>query len=170
MRHPWATRRERIGLTQELVAFELNVNRQTVIRLEQSLFHQPSEEVLTKLGEIYAAPIGELIEEYNTFVKTKRGEFAGRYPNFHQLNNYTGFEHPLVAYRESIDLTRLGFCRALCLDYGPISDYENNKQRGIPLELIRACSDMMWDYAPLEEQVVLWRQSGRADKVSSNSN
>jgi len=164
MRHPWATRRERAGYTQESVSLELNVNRQTVIRLEQGLFHQPSEEVLVKLGELYDVPLGVLIEEYNEYVQNQRVVFAGKYSDFRILNNYQGREHPLVSYREALDLSRLAFCRALCLDYGPIADYETNKQRSIPLELIRASNDMMWDYAPLESAVAEWRSSGRADK------
>lgn len=167
MRHPWATRRERAGFTQDSVAGLLGVNRQTVIRLEQSLFHAPSVEVLVKLGEYYSVPIGDLIEEYNEYVQFQRGVFAGKYPNFSMLNNYQGVEHPLVSYRLSLDLTRLAFCRELCLDYGPVSDYERNIQRGIPLELIRACSDMYWDYAPLESAVAEWRSSGRADAIKT---
>lgn len=165
--HPWARRRTQLGLTQDAVAATLHVNRQTVIRLEQGLFHQPSEDVLVKLGILYATPIGDLIRGYNEYVMTQRGEFAGMYPDFRVLNNYQGFEHPLISYRLSLGLSRLAFCRALCLDYGPVADYETNKQRGIPLELIRACSDMNWDYAPLESAVAEWRSSGRADAIKT---
>jgi DNA-binding XRE family transcriptional regulator len=166
MRHPWATRREQAGFTQENVSLELKVNRQTVIRLEQSLFHQPSVEVLTKLGELYAAPVGDLIEEYNEYVKEQRGEFAGRHPDFSVMVNYSGLKHPLVAYRESLGLSRMGLCRGLCLDYYPLFQYEANKQRGLPLELKRACEDMKWDWTKLDREVVLWRLSGRANKLA----
>jgi DNA-binding XRE family transcriptional regulator len=164
MKHPWAVRREKFDLTQNEVALTIKVNRQTVIRLEQSLFHQPSIEVLTAFSSLYSTPIGELVEEYNEYVQFQRGAFAGKYPDFKQMRNYSGLEHPLVSYRESIDLSRLGFCRGLCLDYYPIVQYEANKQRGLPLELKLACEDMKWDWSILEEEVVLWRQSGRADR------
>lgn len=164
MRHPWVTRREGLMLTQLEVANYLQLNRQSVIRLEQGLFHSPSVEVLVGLGALYSAPVGDLIREYDDFVKATRETFAGRYPDFRFLRNYSGLTHPLVAYRESNDLTRMGLCRGLCLDYGPVADYEYNKQRGIPLELKRACEDIKWDWSILEEEVVLWRQSGRADK------
>lgn len=165
MRHPWVVHRERKVLTQEAIASELNVNRQTVIRLEQSLFHSPSDEVLEALSRIYGVSQLELRLEYDEYKMYQRALFKSDHKSFWlALAGYEGAEHPLVWYREQYELSRLAFCRALCLDYSPVADYEANKQRSIPLELMLACNEMSWDYLPLEKAVSDWRLKGHADK------
>lgn len=159
--HPWARIREDRCLTQLEVSSILNVTRQTVIRLEQSLFHSPSEVILKELSCLYEVSEQELIEEYNEYVQQTREKFGEKYPNFNMLHSYNGNQHPLVYYREEVDLTRMGLCKGLCLDYGPVADFEYNKQRAIPEGLIVACQDIGWDYGILEKAVKRWRVKWR---------
>lgn len=163
--HPWAKRRSRAGYTQLEVAEYLNVTRQYVIRLEQSLFHEPPDNIVMELAGFYTTSPAELIAEYRAFVTERRAEFRQKHQSFKAvLGDYKGLQHPLVYYREINDLSRMAFCKGLCLDYGPVSDYETNKQRSMPMIIKLAAQEIYWSYEPLELAVAEWRKDGRADK------
>lgn len=166
MSHPWVKHRSRVGFTQLEVAEYLMVTRQYVIRLEQSLFHEPPGDILLMLAQLYTISPGELAAEYGAFVKTQREEFRSEYQSFKEVltEDYRGLVHPLKYYRESQSLSRMAFCKGLCLDYGPISDYETNKQRAIPMIIKLAAEEVNWNYEPLELAVKNWRRDGRADR------
>lgn len=164
--HPWSVIRRDLKLTQLEVAKKLNVDRQTVIRLEQGLFHAPSEEVLERLAELYDTDPQELLNDYWDYVTRTRQEFMEKYPSFSDIlrNPYVSKEHPLVLYRELNGLTRMGLCKGLCLDYAPVADYEYNKQRSVPESLVKACQEIGWDCEILNKAVADWRILGYADK------
>jgi transcriptional regulator with XRE-family HTH domain len=164
--HPWSVIRRDLALTQLEIARALNVDRQTVIRLEQGLFHSPSSEVLEKLSGIYETDPQELLNDYWDYVTRTRQEFMEKYPDFAAVlsDPYTHKEHPLVLYREVNSLTRMGLCKGLCLDYAPVADFEYNRQRSIPESLLKACREIGWDCTVLEKAVADWRILGHADK------
>jgi len=58
----------------------------------------------------------------------------------------------------------MGLCKALCLHYDPITEWEQNKQRQIPDQLVNACEDMQWNWQPLAAAVADWRRNGYANK------
>lgn len=155
--HPWAKIREDLNMTQLEVADALNVTRQTVIRLEQGLFHAPSKEVLEELADLYSLEEVDLLGEYEDYVRETRLAFTEHHPNFEGLWVYTGKEHPLEAWRLMQGLSRMGFCKGLCLDYGPVADFEYNKQRATPEALILASKAIGWSLDPLERAVKEWR-------------
>ena len=155
MTHPWAQIREDRCLTQLEVAGHLKVTRQTVIRLEQGLFHAPSSEVLKELEDLYG--VNDLLESYSEYVKNTREDFREQYSDFSRLKTYLAPAHPLESWRLDQRLSRMGLCKGLCLDYGPVADYEYNKQRATPESLSVACKEIGWDLAPLEEAVKRWR-------------
>lgn len=173
--HPWAKYRSNAGFTQSEVASYLSVSRHYVIRLEQSLFWRPPSEILIKLGELYGIELGAFEESYYSFVRLKREEFGGAHLAFEQVfsdwdmydsEGYKGRKHPLVFYREAYELSRMGLCKGLCLHYDPISEWEMNKQRGIPDQLKEACEEIKWDWTPLATAVADWRRRGRADAIN----
>lgn len=161
MKHPWARFRLNKGLTQLDVAELIGVERLSIIRYEQGMYKNPGH--VRELAELYQKPAEELEEVYHQYQQTTRENFRDKYWNWNVLRDYGGQKHPLVHYREVSVLTRNELCKGLCLDYGPISEYEMNKQRTIP-EVIRAASDAIsWDWTVLEEAVLEWRASGRAN-------
>ena len=165
MRHPWAKMRRDVNLTQMEVAALLNIERLSIIRYEQGMFGHLSDDLVDSLSQIYKIDQDLLIMEYRGFQRLKRLEFAGEHKRWRDiLRGYEGLKHPLVFYREVYDLSRNQLCKQLCLDYGPISRYEANKQREIPLALKIASEDMHWDYTGLESAVLEWRSSGRSSK------
>lgn len=159
--HPWAQIREDRCLTQLEVSKHLKVTRQTVIRLEQGLFHSPSETVLNELADLYETSKGEMLEDYYIYVRVTRTEFGDRYSNFDSLKTYLAPAHPLESWRLDQELSRMGLCKGLCLDYGPVADFEYNRQRAIPEGLILAAKQINWDLEPLEDAVKRWRVKWR---------
>lgn len=170
--HPWARYRRNAGFTQAEVADRMHVTRHYIIRLEQSLFWHPTDSLMVKLAMLYDVELGEFEESYYRFVRDTRETFAKTHSSFESLFG-SGLrplvfnKHPLVIYRERHGLSRMGLCKGLCLHYDPISEYEANKQREIPAQLIEACEEIKWSYAPLVRAVAEWRISGRADRKSA---
>lgn len=163
--HPWARFRRSSNLTQQQVADALNIERLSVIRYEQGMFNHLSPELLQPLAALYNKPIGTMIHEYRAYQIAQREEFASTHNSWRAvLRGYNGLVHPLIHYRETYELSRNGLCKALCLDYSPISEYESNRQRAIPEVLKTASEDMHWDYTGLESAVLEWRSSGRSSK------
>ncbi len=170
--HPWARYRRNMGLTQSSVADRVGVTRHYIIRLEQSLFWHPSDSLLVRLSILYDIELGEFEESYYRYVRDTREEFARTHSSFEALfgsglRSLVWDKHPLVIYRERHGLSRMGLCKGLCLHYDPVSEYEANKQRDIPAQLVEACDDIKWDYQPLVSAVAEWRISGRADRKSA---
>jgi len=165
MKHPWALYRQDRNLTQQQVANQLGIERLSVIRFEQGMFNHINTETLTELAHLYGRDPDELLEVYQQYQAAQRQEFAATHSQWRDiLRNYEGLLHPLIHYREHYELTRNGLCKELCLDYGPIAEYENNKQRAIP-EILRTVSEEMhWDYTGLESAVIEWRASGRSSQ------
>lgn len=151
-------------LTQSDVAELLNVERLSIIRYEQGMFNHLNEQMLVDLAHIYRVKPGELEGSYLAYQEMQRLEFSATHDRWGVvLRGYQGLRHPLVYYREYYELSRNGLCKALCLDYGPIADYENDKQRAIPEVLRNVSEQMHWDYTQLESAVLEWRSSGRSD-------
>lgn len=167
-KHPWARYRELAGFTQESAAASLGVTRHYVIRLEQSLFWHPPDSLLVKLGMLYGCDLDEFEMGYYNYVREQREVFAKTHKSFgefFQSESYkVGRLHPLASYRRQYELSRMGLCKALCLHYDPISDYEHNKHRDVPEQLKNACDEMNWDWSYIATAVAKWRSLGYADK------
>ncbi len=166
--HPWARYRHSVGLTQEEVANKLYVTRHYVIRLEQSLYSDPDRLLVLKLAEMYGVEVGIFQEAYYQYVRDTREEFAKTHESFETYFRYGNpFPklHPLISYRRSYDLSRMGFCKGLCLHYNPMSNWEVNDQRHIPEQLIAACKEINWKTEPLDEMMRNWRHDGYADAI-----
>lgn len=160
-----ATFRERLNITQADLAESLGVTRHYYIRLEQGLYHEIPRELLLQLSRRFNVTEAELSDSYRSYQKLCRDAFREAHRSFKKvLSGYNGLAHPLVYYRSEEKLTRMGLCKGLCLHYDGVTQYEANKQRGVPLDIKLACSDIYWDYTYLETAVAEWRQSGRADR------
>lgn len=160
--HSWASYRVAAGYTQQSIADKIGVSRHMIVRLEQSLFPDPPRRFVDELGYWYDVPSSDMMKSYHSLVKDKRAQFKENYSSFSNiLHGYKGIANPLVYYREQQNLSRIGFCKRICVHPDPIRDYEINDQRGVPQQLIIACNEMGWDYAPLESAVTEWRISGR---------
>jgi hypothetical protein len=155
--------RRDVNLTQVEVANIIGVERLSIIRYEQGMFGHLSDEIVDQLGLLYRVDQDLLVMEYRGYQRLKRIQFKEDHRSWREvLTGYGGLKHPLIAYRDTYNLSRNALCKALCLDYGPISAYEANKQRTIP-EIIRIASeDIYWDYTALESAVLEWRASGRS--------
>lgn len=163
MRHPWAKFRRAANLTQQQVGTMLNIDRLSVIRYEQGMFGHLSDALIDSLSRIYKIDQDLLIMEYRGYQRETRLEFAANHANWRIiLSGYVGTTHPLIHYRLFYGLSRNALCKGLCLDYGPVSNYEANKARAIPAALVQASEDMHWDYTGLESAVIEWRASGRS--------
>jgi len=165
--HPFARHRRNKHLTQVAVADYIgskigSFGRLSVIRLEQGMFGVISDDVLESLSELYDESKDLLEQEYRGYQREQRQEFRLHHPDWRYLSGYQGKLHPLIYYRTQTGLTRNGLCKGLCLDYGPISDYEHNNQRTIPQIIKIASEDMRWDWTYLEREVLEWRSSGRS--------
>lgn len=166
MKHPWAVYRERVNLTQVQVAERIGVERLSIIRYEQGMFGSLNTETLSELAHLYHKDPEQLSEVYHEFQRLQRQEFAATHsPWIDILRNYEGLDHPLKHYREYYELSRNAFCKALCIDYAPVTDYENNKQKTIPSVLKDVSEEMRWDYTGLESSVLEWRASGRSARI-----
>lgn len=165
--HPWAKFRRAAGFTQEEAADRIGVTRRYMIMLEQSLYWHPPDSTMIKLAGLYQIELGTFEMAYYEFVRTKREEFAKTHESFkkHYESKERVFSkiHPLVEYRTFYELTRMGFCKALCLHYDPISEYEHNKQRHVPDQLKAAFEEINWDWTTLGDAVSQWRRLGYAD-------
>lgn len=160
--HPWAGYRKDRLLTQQQVANELGIERLSVIRLEQGMFNNIAADTLTQLAHLYGRAPDELLEVYHGYQEVTRLEFSSTHASWKGLRAYEGPAHPLIYYREFHELSRNELCKGLCLDYSPISDYETNKQRTIPMILKQVSEEIHWDYTELESSVLQWRASGRS--------
>jgi hypothetical protein len=98
-----------------------------------------------------------MLQSYLDYQKNTRLAFGKNYENFDLLYNYKGETHPLVHWREQQDLSRIGFCKGLCLHQDLVRNYENNKQRHPPQELYTACDLIGWDILALTGAVESWR-------------
>lgn len=164
--HTWSSYRVAAGYTQQSIADKVGVSRHMIVRLEQCLFTEPPRRFLDQLGYYYNVPVSDLIKAYHGLVAEKRELFKNEYMSFKEvLRGYEGYTNPLVYYREVQKLSRIGFCKKLCLHPDPIRDYEINDQRGVPQQLRVACNDISWDYGYLESAVSEWRISGRYKRV-----
>lgn len=164
--HPWARYRSVAGFTQAEVAERLGVTRHYIIRLEQSLFWHPPDSLMVKLAGLYDIELGEFEMQYYNYVRKQREAFGREKVSFKEffLGEAVFLKiHPLVRYRAAWELSRMGLCKAICLHYDPISEYEMNKQRDVPEQLKEACEEMKWDWEPLAEAVAQWRRLGYAD-------
>lgn len=162
--HPWTRFRRDVNLTQAAVGNALNIDRLSVIRYEQGMFGHLSDVLIGQLADIYKVDPDLLILEYREYQRLTRLEFkfAGN-PSWRYVSGYQGRAHPLIYYRDAAGLlSRNALCRGLCLDYGPVSNYEANKQREIPQAIKVASEDIGWDWAYLESAVLEWRASGRS--------
>lgn len=161
--HPWARFRRDVNMTQAAVGATLNIDRLSVIRYEQGMFGHLSDELVDQLTELYKVDPDLLIMEYRGYQRLTRLEFKEHHQPWQVLTGYTGRKHPLIYYRLNVaNLSRNGLCKGLCLDYGPVSNYEANKARSLPVSLKIASEDMGWDWAYLEGAVSEWRSSGRS--------
>ena len=166
--HPWAKYRKSAGFTQAQAADRVGVTRHMIIRLEQSLFwHPPQDSVLVKLSTLYDIELGTFEMAYYQYVRDRREEYAKTHKDFDTILAKREFPklHPLVEYRSFYELSRMGLCKAICLHYDPISEWEMNKQRSIPDQLKEACEEMQWSTELLEDEVSKWRRFGYADKL-----
>lgn len=163
MRHHWSTLRRAAELTQAQVASELGVERLTIIRYEQGMFGHVSQEILDRLSDLYRTEQETLLVEYQLYQVTQRQIWTIDHKPWRDvLYKYEGLKHPLEAYRNFYGISRNHLCKGLCLDYGPISDYEKNTQRSIPDIIKRASEQIKWDWAYLESTVLEWRADGRS--------
>lgn len=162
MMHPWAKMRRKRNLTQVEVGNILGMDRLSVIRYEQGMFGHLSDSLIDSLSDLYKEDADLLILEYRGYQRLTRLAFAEQYPDWKFVRGYTGLDHPLIYYRNNIGLSRNALCKGLCLDYGPVSEYEANKQRSLPLSIKVASEDMRWDWTILDSAVSEWRSSGRS--------
>lgn len=163
MSHPWARFRRAANMTQQEVANHLNIDRLSVLRYEQGMFGHLSDELLSSLSQIFKQDETLLLMEYRGYQREQRQEFATTHLAWkYLLSKYDGKLHPLVYYRNYYELSRNALCKGLCLDYGPVSNYERNVQRAIPDAIKIASEDIRWDYTGLESAVLEWRASGRS--------
>jgi len=171
--HPWAKYRQAAGFTQSAAADRVGVTRHMLIRLEQSLFWNPPDSLTVRLAMLYEIELSTFEEAYYQYVDDRREAFAKLHKPFEETfefyqaygsHGYSAKQHPLVFYRDRYEFTRMGLCKALCLHYDPITEYEQNKQRAIPDQLVDACEDMQWDWQPLAAAVADWRKLGYANK------
>ena len=161
--HPWAKFRRAANMTQQQVANHLNIDRLSVLRYEQGMFGHLSDELLSSLSQIFKQDEALLVMEYRGYQREQRLAFAEEHLAWRAvLKDYQGKLHPLIYYRNYYELSRNALCKGLCLDYGPVSNYEMNKQRTIPAALVQASEDIRWDYTGLESAVLEWRASGRS--------
>lgn len=161
--HPWAGFRRNQNLTQAAVGATLNIDRLSVIRYEQGMFGHLNDDLLDALSELYRVESEVLVLEYREYQRLQRLQFKfDGNPSWRYVSNYQGRTHPLKYYREALDLSRNALCRGLCLDYGPVSNYEMNKQRSTPEAIKIASEDIGWDWTYLEGAVSEWRSSGRS--------
>jgi transcriptional regulator with XRE-family HTH domain len=162
-----STFRDRVHITQAELAEHLGVTRHYYIRLEQGLYHEIPDGILAELAKWFGVTEAEISGTYRTFQKVTREQFRESHLSFKKvLLKYNGLSHPLTYYREHERLTRMGLCKGLCLHYDGVTQYEANKQRGVPLDIRIACNDIYWDYTYLETAVAEWRISGRADRAA----
>lgn len=155
--HPWAFRRKSLRITQLGLAVQLDVTRHMVLRLEQGLFPHPPSNLLVKLGVLWKVDTSVLRQEYSDYQHNSRKHFRDNYTNFDHLWNYEGETHPLQYWREEQELSRIGFCKGLCLHESGINDYEKNKMRHIPVQLTEALEEINWDPLSLTTAVSTWR-------------
>lgn len=142
-----------------------------MIRLEQSLFWHPPDHLTVKMSQLYEIELGIFEEGYYEFVRKQRDEFRKTHKSFASVfgmveledDIYRGRVHPIIHYRSQYELSRMGLCKALCLHYDPITEYEQNKQREVPEQLKEACNEMGWSWDAISDAVSLWRRLGYAD-------
>lgn len=162
MKDTLASLRRSKNLTQIEVAGVLGITRHMLMRIEQGIYTDLVH--YEELANIYEMEVEELQKLYRKQVQNTRDQFALKYPDFKTvLKDYSGTIMPLTFYRNTLQLTQIGFCKGLCVHPDPIRDYELNEQRGIPMQLVIACNSVSWDYGALESAVVDWRISGRAN-------
>lgn len=162
MTHKWILYRRRTGLSQERLAELLDVSRHYVIRLEQGIYRRPSKETLAKLASILRVTEAQLLSDYFEFQREKRKEFAEKFENFNSLTAYSGTKHPLVYWRETQGLSRIGLCKELCIHQDSLRDYELQLQTHIPEQLEEALNQINWPIETLVNAVREWKLSGRA--------
>lgn len=161
--HPWAKFRRAVNLTQAELGSIIGVERLSIIRYEQGMFGHLSDELIDSISEIFKVDKDLLIMEYRGYQREHRLEFAATHSKWAiTLLGYQGLTHPLIYYRMAEGLSRNQLCKGLCLDYGPISAYEANKQRAVPEIIKIASDDVHWDWTYLEGAVSEWRSSGRS--------
>lgn len=154
-----------VNLTQQEVGNYLDIDRLSVIRYEQGMFGHLSDELVDSLSQLYRVDQDLLIMEYRGYQREQRLRFKEGHADWRLVKDYKGLKHPLVHYRENYGLSRNGLCKGLCLDYGPISNYEMNKQRAVPESIKIASVDAHWDWTYLESAVLEWRASGRSSGI-----
>lgn len=165
-----STFRDRANMTQEQLAIRLGVTRHYYIRLEQGLYHEIPANILTELSRWFGVAPTEISSAYREYQRERRVIFRDAHHSFKKiLYGYKGLRHPLTYYRAEEKLTRMGLCTGLCLHYDGVTQYEANKQRGLPLDIKLACGDVYWDYSYLGTAVAEWRQDGRADRASATT-
>lgn len=116
MKSPILSFREAEQLTQQQLADEAGINLQAVFLCEKGVYPEVLPALL-KTMRIHGYK-GPIQTEYQTFVHEKRVEFGIR----HDLSSWRVSDlgppvghHPLVKVRLQLDLSRMKFCKDLCV-------------------------------------------------------
>jgi DNA-binding XRE family transcriptional regulator len=150
--NPIRVARKERGWTLKEMAAKAGVHVQALYLNECGCYPHVLPSVLRLMVHVLDRNPAQVEKEYNKFVADKRLTFGGD----HALNFYTLDHlgepriHPLLAFRDSLRLSRMGFAKAICVQPTMLYNVENCQARRLPSELLKALKD-----AGLSRQVLL---------------
>lgn len=132
--------RNRCGMTLKEFGAKLDLNYQTVYLNECAVYESPVERVVQA---------GVSIGRFNLAWDYKKFQFAqraklGEHFQFYRLGLSalsTPEVNPVYALRTRLELSRLAFCKALCVHPATVARVENNKSHILGTQLSNALLD-----------------------------
>lgn len=141
--NPIRVARKERGWTLKEMAQKAGVHVQALYLNECGCYPHILPSVLRLMVHVLDRNPAQVEREYKKFVADKRLTFGGN----HALDFYTLAHlgepriHPLVAFRDSLKLSRMMFAKSLCVQPTMLYNVEKCQARKIPLELIEALKD-----------------------------
>ena len=140
---PIRVARKARGLTLRKMAAEAGVHVQALYLNECGCYPTILPDILRYMVDVLGSENTEVSRAYDTFVLEKRVQFG----NSHAMSDYTLGHlgepriHPFIAFRDSLELSRLGFAKGACVQPAVLYNVENCRCKRVPGQLIEALQD-----------------------------
>jgi transcriptional regulator with XRE-family HTH domain len=141
--------RRSLGKTQQEFANLVGIDV-TALYLAESGCYPRILPSLLKWFEKKGYNLEELRSDYRGFVKSTRSRFSSRYSPF-DLPIPTFKKSPFTEWRETLNLSKTGFAKELCIQPSLLSRVESGAAHYLPEELEQALKDVGFEKDLLQE-------------------
>jgi len=151
-KNPVRVARKANNLTLQRFAEKCKVTLNAVYMQECGLYPYILPKILQVLVNELKQHYYSLTDEYNEFVKETRYNFYDKYGPFHYREiEVDATKSPLTVFRESLKLSKMAFCKNICIQPSILNKVERGIAQTIPEAIQCALLDIGFDMEACEE-------------------